>query len=86
MHILTLPVYLICAVDVLLLGMRTTSSSQCSLFQLSNVPSTSLLLTKLSSSQVVSPEFTFYDSSKSFLDDSSHGEKLLRAKTDISFM
>lgn len=37
-------------------------------------------------SQVVSPEFTFYDSSKSFLDDSSHGEKLLRAKTDVSFM
>ncbi|XP_047948182.1 uncharacterized protein LOC125194160 isoform X1 [Salvia hispanica] len=36
--------------------------------------------------QVVSPEFTFYDSSKSFLDDSSHGEKLLRAKTDVSFM
>ncbi|EPS74076.1 hypothetical protein M569_00677, partial [Genlisea aurea] len=36
--------------------------------------------------KVVSPEFTFYDSSKSFLDDSNHGEKLLRAKTDISFM
>ncbi|KAA8527969.1 hypothetical protein F0562_035162 [Nyssa sinensis] len=36
--------------------------------------------------QVVSPEFTFYDSSKSFLDDSSHGEKLLRAKMDFSFM
>ncbi|XP_057809782.1 uncharacterized protein LOC131024279 [Salvia miltiorrhiza] len=36
--------------------------------------------------QVVSPEFTFYDSTKSFLDDSSHGEKLLRAKTDVSFM
>ncbi|KAG8370579.1 hypothetical protein BUALT_Bualt14G0131800 [Buddleja alternifolia] len=36
--------------------------------------------------QVVSPEFTFYDSSKSFLDDSTHGEKLLRAKTDFSFM
>ncbi|KAH6816807.1 calcium-dependent lipid-binding family protein [Perilla frutescens var. frutescens] len=36
--------------------------------------------------QVVSPEFTFYDSSKSFLDDSSHGEKLLRAKMDVSFM
>ncbi|KAH6757936.1 calcium-dependent lipid-binding family protein [Perilla frutescens var. hirtella] len=36
--------------------------------------------------QVVSPEFTFNDSSKSFLDDSSHGEKLLRAKMDVSFM
>ncbi|CAL5415223.1 unnamed protein product [Camellia sinensis] len=36
--------------------------------------------------QVVSPEFTFYDSSKSSLDDSSHGEKLLRAKMDFSFM
>ncbi|XP_057959044.1 uncharacterized protein LOC131151699 [Malania oleifera] len=36
--------------------------------------------------QVVSPEFTFYDSTKSFLDDSSHGEKLLRAKMDLSFM
>ncbi|KAI8561923.1 hypothetical protein RHMOL_Rhmol04G0379800 [Rhododendron molle] len=36
--------------------------------------------------QVVSPEFTFYDSSKSSLDDSSHGEKLLRAKLDFSFM
>ncbi|KAK3025351.1 hypothetical protein RJ639_043860, partial [Escallonia herrerae] len=36
--------------------------------------------------QVVSPEFTFYDSSNSSLDDSSHGEKLLRAKTDFSFM
>ncbi|XP_059643008.1 uncharacterized protein LOC132284858 [Cornus florida] len=36
--------------------------------------------------QVVSPEFTFYDSTKSSLDDSSHGEKLLRAKMDLSFM
>ncbi|KAB2599256.1 hypothetical protein D8674_009527 [Pyrus ussuriensis x Pyrus communis] len=35
--------------------------------------------------QVVSPEFTFYDSSKSCLDD-SYGEKLLRAKLDFSFM
>ncbi|THG16067.1 hypothetical protein TEA_005602 [Camellia sinensis var. sinensis] len=35
---------------------------------------------------VVSPEFTFYDSSKSSLDDSSHGEKLLRAKMDFSLM
>ncbi|KAL3505576.1 hypothetical protein ACH5RR_030958 [Cinchona calisaya] len=36
--------------------------------------------------QVVSPELTFYDSSKSSLDDSTHGEKLLRAKMDFSFM
>ncbi|RAL47445.1 hypothetical protein DM860_013410 [Cuscuta australis] len=36
--------------------------------------------------QVVSPEFTFYDSSKSSLDNSSYGEKLLRAKVDVSFM
>ncbi|CAH9120434.1 unnamed protein product [Cuscuta epithymum] len=36
--------------------------------------------------QVVSPEFTFYDSSKSILDNSSYGEKLLRAKVDVSFM
>ncbi|XP_073302377.1 uncharacterized protein [Primulina huaijiensis] len=36
--------------------------------------------------QVVSPEFTFYDSGKSSLDDSALGEKLLRAKTDFSFM
>ncbi|KAK1380403.1 Calcium-dependent lipid-binding family protein [Heracleum sosnowskyi] len=36
--------------------------------------------------QVVSPEFTFYDSSKSSLDDSTNGEKLLRAKLDFSFM
>lgn len=36
--------------------------------------------------QVVSPEFTFYDSTKSSLDDSSYGEKLLRAKMDFSFM
>ncbi|XP_057475541.1 uncharacterized protein LOC130763619 isoform X1 [Actinidia eriantha] len=36
--------------------------------------------------QVVSSEFTFYDSSKSSLDDSSIGEKLLRAKMDFSFM
>ncbi|XP_043709636.1 uncharacterized protein LOC122658659 isoform X2 [Telopea speciosissima] len=36
--------------------------------------------------QVVSPEFTFYDSTKSFLDDSLHGEKLLRAKMDLSFI
>ncbi|KAM2018735.1 hypothetical protein ACFX1T_021631 [Malus domestica] len=35
--------------------------------------------------QVVSPEFTFYDSSKFSLDD-SYGEKLLRAKLDFSFM
>lgn len=36
--------------------------------------------------QVVSPEFTFYDGTKSSLDDSSFGEKLLRAKLDLSFM
>ncbi|CAI9779714.1 unnamed protein product [Fraxinus pennsylvanica] len=36
--------------------------------------------------QVVSPEFTFYDSSKSLLDDSTLGENLLRAKMDFSFM
>ncbi|XP_077211040.1 calcium-dependent lipid-binding family protein isoform X2 [Tasmannia lanceolata] len=36
--------------------------------------------------QVVSPEFTFYDSTKWPLDDSLHGEKLLRAKLDLSFM
>ncbi|KAL5700718.1 hypothetical protein ACHQM5_026131 [Ranunculus cassubicifolius] len=36
--------------------------------------------------QVVSPEFTFYDSTKLSLDDSLHGEKLLRAKLDLSFM
>ncbi|KAI4335042.1 hypothetical protein L6164_013726 [Bauhinia variegata] len=37
-------------------------------------------------SQVVSPEFTFYDGTKSSLDDSSHGEKLIRAKLDMNFM
>lgn len=36
--------------------------------------------------QVVSPEFTFYDGTKSALDDSSYCEKLLRAKMDLSFM
>ncbi|PKI62680.1 hypothetical protein CRG98_016951 [Punica granatum] len=36
--------------------------------------------------QLLSPEFTFYDSTKSSLDDSSQGEKLLRAKMDFSFM
>lgn len=36
--------------------------------------------------QVVSPEFTFYDGTKSSLDDSVCGEKLLRAKLDLSFM
>lgn len=36
--------------------------------------------------QVVSPEFTFFDGTKSSLDDSSYGEKLLRAKMDLSFM
>ncbi|XP_068666865.1 uncharacterized protein [Aristolochia californica] len=36
--------------------------------------------------QVVSPEFTFYDSTKLSLDDSLHGEKFLRAKLDLSFM
>uniref|UniRef100_A0A0E0NER2 C2 domain-containing protein n=1 Tax=Oryza rufipogon TaxID=4529 RepID=A0A0E0NER2_ORYRU len=36
--------------------------------------------------QVVSPEFTFYDSSKLSIDDSLHIEKLLRAKMDFSFM
>ncbi|XP_062178337.1 uncharacterized protein LOC133883124 isoform X2 [Alnus glutinosa] len=36
--------------------------------------------------QVVSPEFTFYDGTKSSMDDSSYGEKLLRAKLDLSFM
>lgn len=36
--------------------------------------------------QIVSPEFTFYDSAKVSIDDSSPIEKLLRAKMDISFM
>ncbi|KAE9602547.1 putative vacuolar protein sorting-associated protein [Lupinus albus] len=36
--------------------------------------------------QVVSSELTFYDGSNSFLDDSSYGEKLIRAKLDLSFM
>ncbi|XVF38939.1 hypothetical protein REPUB_Repub20aG0145800 [Reevesia pubescens] len=36
--------------------------------------------------QVVSPEFTFFDGTKSYLDDSSYGEKLLRAKMDLNFM
>ncbi|KAL4271464.1 hypothetical protein GQ457_13G023380 [Hibiscus cannabinus] len=36
--------------------------------------------------QVVSPEFTFLDGTKSCLDDSSYGEKLLRAKMDLNFM
>lgn len=36
--------------------------------------------------QVVSSEFTFYDGTKSFLDDSSYSEKLIRAKLDLSFM
>ncbi|XP_019431159.1 PREDICTED: uncharacterized protein LOC109338390 isoform X1 [Lupinus angustifolius] len=36
--------------------------------------------------QVVSSELTFYDGSKSFLDDTSYGEKLIRAKLDLSFM
>ncbi|XP_024982723.1 uncharacterized protein LOC112519038 isoform X5 [Cynara cardunculus var. scolymus] len=36
--------------------------------------------------QVVSPEFTFYDSSKSSIDGSFHAEKLLRARMDLSFM
>lgn len=36
--------------------------------------------------QVVSPEFTFFDSSKSSLDDFAHAEKLLRAKMDLNFM
>ncbi|KAK3157946.1 hypothetical protein QOZ80_2AG0130600 [Eleusine coracana subsp. coracana] len=36
--------------------------------------------------QVISPELTFYDSSKLSMDDSLHVEKLLRAKMDFSFM
>ncbi|MFS7909478.1 putative vacuolar protein sorting-associated protein [Helianthus anomalus] len=36
--------------------------------------------------QVVSPEFTFYDSSRSSIDGSFHSEKLLRARMDLSFM
>ncbi|KAJ4843890.1 hypothetical protein Tsubulata_025940 [Turnera subulata] len=36
--------------------------------------------------EVISAEFTFYDGSKSSLDDSSYGEKLLRAKMDLNFM
>ncbi|OVA16691.1 Peroxin/Ferlin domain [Macleaya cordata] len=36
--------------------------------------------------QAVSPEFTFYDSTKSSMDDSSHCEKLLRVKMNLSFM
>ncbi|CAM8996430.1 unnamed protein product [Rhodiola kirilowii] len=36
--------------------------------------------------QIVSPEFTFYDGTKSSLDDIMAGEKLLRAKMDMSFM
>lgn len=36
--------------------------------------------------QVVSPEFTFYDSSRASIDGSFHAEKLLRARMDLSFM
>ncbi|KAK1307202.1 hypothetical protein QJS10_CPA10g01570 [Acorus calamus] len=36
--------------------------------------------------QVVSPEFTFYDGTKLSVDNDIHGEKLLRAKMDLSFM
>ncbi|KAL8205058.1 hypothetical protein R6Q57_010681 [Mikania cordata] len=36
--------------------------------------------------QVVSPEFTFYDSSRSSIDSSLQSEKLLRARMDLSFM
>ncbi|XP_010679516.3 uncharacterized protein LOC104894866 isoform X2 [Beta vulgaris subsp. vulgaris] len=36
--------------------------------------------------QVVSPELTFYDGTKSSLDDSPYIEKLVRAKFDLSFM
>ncbi|KAL9249938.1 Intermembrane lipid transfer protein VPS13-like protein [Drosera capensis] len=36
--------------------------------------------------QVISPELTFYDGTKSSQLDSSQGEKLLRAKFDLSFM
>ncbi|XP_078433928.1 calcium-dependent lipid-binding family protein isoform X2 [Wolffia australiana] len=36
--------------------------------------------------QVLSPEFTFYDSTKLLVDDSVMVEKLLRAKFDLSFM
>lgn len=36
--------------------------------------------------QVVSPELTFYDGSKSCQDDSPYCEKLVRAKFDLSFM
>lgn len=35
--------------------------------------------------QIISSEFTFYDSSKLY-NDSLHVEKLLRAKMDLSFM
>ncbi|EOA39345.1 hypothetical protein CARUB_v10012395mg [Capsella rubella] len=36
--------------------------------------------------QVVSPEFTFFDGTKSSMDDSSAVEKLLRVKLDFNFM
>ncbi|XP_017974971.1 PREDICTED: uncharacterized protein LOC18603726 [Theobroma cacao] len=36
--------------------------------------------------QVVAPEFTFFDGTKSYLDDLSYGERLLRAKMDLNFM
>ncbi|KAD5802908.1 hypothetical protein E3N88_14268 [Mikania micrantha] len=36
--------------------------------------------------QVVSPEFTFYDSSRSSIDGFFHAEKLLRARMDLSIM
>ncbi|XP_010500318.2 PREDICTED: uncharacterized protein LOC104777719 [Camelina sativa] len=36
--------------------------------------------------QVVSPEFTFFDGTKSSLDDSTAVEKLLRVKLDFNFM
>ncbi|XP_028786889.1 uncharacterized protein LOC114742843 [Neltuma alba] len=36
--------------------------------------------------QVISSEFTFYCDTKSSLDDSWYGEKLIRAKLDLSFM
>ncbi|KAL5782083.1 hypothetical protein ACOSP7_007112 [Xanthoceras sorbifolium] len=84
-------------VDILLLDNKSSNDDNKNLDQMQELSVTSdsasysqsdstVMQSFTFETQVVSPEFTFYDGTKSSLDDSSYSEKLLRAKMDLSFM
>ncbi|KAK1591812.1 hypothetical protein Q3G72_014066 [Acer saccharum] len=83
-------------VDILLLDNKSSSDDKKNLDQMQELSVTTdasycqsdsnVMQSFTFEAQVVSPEFTFYDGTKSSLDDSSYSEKLVRAKMDLSFM